>query len=602
MSDTTEASTVRVRVKIWLSKRSTIPWLIALAMLLTASSLSGGLAADDFLHAVVFRDLSVPRPMSGPLDIFRFASGDPQNARALMDIGQFPWTADPTTRFAFFRPLAALTHGLDYVLWPSSPWAMHAQNMLWFAAALTCVAFVYRRLLGGTWVAGLALLLFAVDDTHGPTVGWIANRNSLIAMALGVPVLLLHTRTRRDGWAAGRWIAPLLFVVALLAGESALAIVAYLFAYAVHLDRGSLRERVVSLLPYAGVLVAWRAVYTHLGYGVSGSGLYLDPGHQPFEFVLAVARRLPFLLLGQFAVPRSDWAQTYEYVAPTGLAWMLAYAALALALLGAAMYRVWRRDPVARFFATGLVLAAVPVCGAFMSDRLLLFVGVGAMGLVAKLVEGALSFGERTASAFLLFVHLGLGPPLLALRAHFNDYQVWIDAADKTIPRSADVTTKTVVIVNPPNDLFFCYVPAVRAVRGEPAPARIRGLADVVTRVDVTRIDERTLRVRPSEGFLGHEPERMLRGAVRSLKVGSVVETPGMTVTVSALTSDGRPAEALFRFDEPLEAPSLRWLSWTREGFAPWTPPPVGEVVHLPAHDVRRAVLDIEDMLTEPRH
>ena len=47
-----------------------------------------------------------------------------------------------------------------------------------------------------------------------------------------MPVVLLHDRWRREGWRAGAWIAPLWLGVALGAGESALAIAAYLFAYA----------------------------------------------------------------------------------------------------------------------------------------------------------------------------------------------------------------------------------------------------------------------------------------------------------------------------------------------------------------------------------
>ena len=87
---------------------------------------------------------------------------------------------------------------------------MHAHSLVWLALALFGAALVYRRLLGATWVAGLATLLYAVNDTHGPAVGWIANRNAVIAIALALPVLWLHDRWRRDGWTPGAWLAPLL--------------------------------------------------------------------------------------------------------------------------------------------------------------------------------------------------------------------------------------------------------------------------------------------------------------------------------------------------------------------------------------------------------
>ena len=152
--------------------------------------------------------------------------------------------------------------------------------------------------------------------------------------------------------------------------------------------------------------------------------------------------------------------------------------------------------------------------------------------------------------------------------------------------------------MNPPNESFGVYVPAVRAVRGAPCPKRIRMLASVSTEVTVTRDGPTTLRIRPSHGFLEHEAERILRSSERPLVTGSVVHVAGMTATVTELTPDGRPAEALFRFDVPLEDPSLVWLRWARDGYEAWTPPAVGETVILPAWDFRRFMLDTEAKLS----
>ena len=168
----------RDRAKAWLASRQSTKWIVALGALLVASSLTGPLVANDFFHAIVLRHISFPQPQSGPFNLFRFANGNASTAKAMMNIGQFPWPADPTCRFAFFRPLAAATHVLDYALFPSSPLLMHAENVAWSALATIAIAAVYRRFLGATWVAGLALLFYALDDTHGQAVGWIANRNA----------------------------------------------------------------------------------------------------------------------------------------------------------------------------------------------------------------------------------------------------------------------------------------------------------------------------------------------------------------------------------------------------------------------------------------
>src|SRR5262249_10530241 len=138
-----------------------------------------------------------------------------------------------------------------------------------------------------------------------------ANRNALVALVLAVPALLIHDRARRDGWAPGRWLAPLVFAVSLGAGESSIAIVAYLVAHALWLDRGSVRDRMIALAPYLAIVIAWRALYAKLGYGVGGSGIYIDPGADPAAFLTAAGTRIPLLLTGQLGLPWSDIASLY---------------------------------------------------------------------------------------------------------------------------------------------------------------------------------------------------------------------------------------------------------------------------------------------------
>ena len=582
-----------------LAMKAATGWCVLLGVVFSAGSLRIGLFGDDFFHAAILRDLDVPHPTSGHFDLFRFANGDPRSGHALMNFGQFPWTADPAARLAFFRPLSAATHVLDYALWPDAPWLMHAHSLFWFALTLLAAGAAYRRFLGPTWLAGFATLLFAIDDTHAPAIAWVANRNVFLAFALAFPVLLLHDRRRKGGAPVLPWLGAALFVLALLAGESALAIVAYLVAYAIHLDSGSWKSRAASIAPYAVLIVLWRLAYSHLGYGVSGSGVYLDPGRHPLEFLAALPRRLPLLLLGALGAPRSDFASLYEYLGPAALPAVVAGATVTLLLLAGAAYRTWRGSPVVRFFTTGMLLAMLPVCAAPIGDRLLVFASFGALGLVANMIAGAVTVGERVAAGYLVVFHVVLAPLQLVVRTGLINYEQGIDEADVTIPETPDVTSKTVVLVNPPNDAVACYIPILRAVRGEPMPARLRALADVVEDLDVTRVDERTIRVKPADGFLGHELERMVRSNIRGFSIGSTVDLDGMRVTITALTPDGRPGEAEFRFDSSLDGPSFVWLVWSAHAYAPWSPPRIGETTRLPAHDARWILHDIENRISK---
>ncbi|MCC6998975.1 MAG: hypothetical protein IT370_30460 [Deltaproteobacteria bacterium] len=581
----------------WLERRLSSRWApvaaIALAVALMLPSLSTGLVADDHLHEVMLRSPApIPALAGRRFDPFRFAPGDPAATQALQDAGVFPWTADPHARLAFWRPLAAATHVLDHALWPDSAPLRHLHNLAWFALALLAVAAVHRRFLGATWIGALALLLYAIDDVHGPAVGWIANRNAMIAVALSLPALVWHDRWVRDGWRPGALLAPLALALGLGAGEAALAVTAYLAAYTLHVDRARWATRVAHLVPYLVVVVVWHLIYVHLGYGASRSGIYLDPGGDLVAFAAAIPRRAPGLLASQLALPWSDLVSLYPYLSPRLPLIMLGLALLVLAGVAWLLAPLWRRDDKTRFFATGMLLAVLPICATFPADRLLWFVGLGATGLLARLLaEPRTTRARKLAAGTLIAIHLVLAPLFLLLRSRTMDtVERPLARAEASIPRTPDITGKTVVLVNPPSDLLAAYVMVTRASRGTPAPARLRWLAAGTSAAEVERVDARTLRIRPARGYLADTAERMLRSPRARFAVGDHVDLSGLRVEVTALSPDGRPAEASFSFDVALDDPSLLLLQWSRGGYVPFTPPPPGGHVTLPGTSFLDAV------------
>jgi hypothetical protein len=571
--------------------RRAAPWIIILVGLaLAAPAITADFAVDDYFHRVVERpDPGIPGLHSHPLDLFVFVDGDPHDAALLRDQGMYSWWTDPQLKLAFWRPITSLTHALDHALWPDSAPAQLAHNLLWLALALVTVWIFFRRFFAVRWIAVLALALYAFDDSRGPVVGWIANRNALIALALALPVVVAHDRWRRDGWQPGRWLAPAAFALSLGAGESALAIVAYLAAHALWLDKGSRRDRLVALAPYAIITVAWRVLYVKLGYGVVGSGIYLDPGAHPGAFASAAVVRIPFLLAAQLAGLWSDFASGYPVLGITAV--MLAIAVALVAAVGLACARLLRRDATARFFATGMLLAAVPIASTFPADRLLSFVGVGGMGLVAQLIAAALrdraQLGDGrlrrglciAVALFMVVVNLVLAPPFLVLRSRsMVAVDRVIDRADAGIPDHGNV-----IIAAVPNEAFTSYIPVIRESEHRARPAHLYWLATVVTPVTLERLDERTLRVTPEGGYLRYEIDRMMRS--RPFTLGERIPLTGVELEVERLTSDGRPASILAHFTMPPE--SFTWLRWQGNSYVPYHPPAVGAREVLPAVDLR---------------
>src|SRR5512145_2064175 len=114
---------------VWLHRSLSSPrasiGIITVALVLASPALSVGLVADDLIHQVMLREPGLSGMSRHPLDLFRFASGDPRKAHELMNEGIFAWWTNPHTVLAFFRPVSSLTHWFDYRVWPNCPWLMH---------------------------------------------------------------------------------------------------------------------------------------------------------------------------------------------------------------------------------------------------------------------------------------------------------------------------------------------------------------------------------------------------------------------------------------------------------------------------------------------
>ncbi len=579
--------------------RPGLPWAsLTLALILVSPCLVAGLVADDYIHILrLSPDVGMPGFDKAPLDLFTFASGEEAQRRSLMEEGLFAWWTAEDFQLAFWRPLSSATHVLDQVLWPRSALLRHAHSMVWFGVLLGVLALVYRRF-HVPWVAHLALLLYALDDARGFVLSFVANRNALIAAALALGALAAHDRWRRSSWTTGRWLAPLLLGLGLLAGESAVAVSGYLLAHALFLDTGAVGTRLCRLWPYAAFSVAWMTAYRVLGYGTRGGGIYLNPLDEPAAFLGALIERMPVLLLAQSGGFVSDlWL-----VIPPGARLVVhGIALVGLISAGWLLWPLWRRDPVARFWTLGLLLATVPISATFPMDRLLVLTGVGAMALVAQLLAHALEdpgaarptrrMAVRTAAATLVFVHLVLAPLVLPLRAlSVRFLNAWTARATAAIPEGEAVRGKTVVVLRAPADGSVGYTLVERAALGVPGPERLRLLASGLGSVQVSRLDERTLRVRPAYGFYSTEGERMVRGLSRPFRIGDEVRLADLQVLVTGVNAEGRATEAVFRFDRPLQDPSLLWFSWQGAGLVPYSPPAVGVAHTLGQIDLGAAV------------
>ncbi len=560
-------------------------WVVVVSLLLASPALFSPLVIDDHVQQIIVRP---DRHYGGFEDpgrsLFSFADGSPTQRAALMEEGLFSWWTDPEFKLSFWRPLSAATHRLDFRLWIDDAVWIHAHSLLWFLLLLVALSRLYKRF-HEPKVAVMALALYAIDDARGFVLSVACNRNALIAAVFGVGALIAHDRWRRDGWRPGAALGPLLLVVGLLAGESAVAVLAYLFAYALSVDTGALRERLGRLIPYVVVVVLWQILYGHLGYGADGSGVYVHPLSEPLRFVAKLLERAPVLAAAQFAGPPSDlWVP----LPPRLAAGVYVFVLLVLAGVGKLLWPLISEDKVVRFWVLGALLSLIPVSATFTMDRLLVFVGIGASGALACLFERAVrlspSGGRRWGVVGLVVVHLVLAPICLPARASVAvGMEALFALADESVPDDPSIVNKSLVVVIVPADGAVGYVTTSRAGRGVPRPRNLRMLAQGYGEVQVTRLDARTLRLRAAGGFYQARPEAMVRSPATRSFVGEIISLSNMTVTVTRVNEDGHAAEADFRFASALESPEWLWTQWHEGRLLPWTPPPLGASSVVPS-------------------
>lgn len=577
--------------------------LAGLVALLCLPGLGVGYQIDDFVQQAVIRGIDPAGDRAPLAEMFAFMDGDPDRNRQLQDLGIVPWWSTLDLKARLWRPVTVLTHLVDDAVARDNAVLAHAHSIAWMVALALAALALFRRVHGSTTVAGLATLIYAVDEAHGLPTGWLANRNALITGVFGITTVLLYDRARRLSWRPGLLLAPLSLLVGLLAGEAAIAATAYLFAYAVFLDRPAtpdddspeparppLLSRLLPLAPFAVVVIGWRCVYSALGYGTHSSGLYIDPATDPGAFLGVAPHRILSLLGDQFA---SLPSMVSAFIEPSHR-WMLAAAALPpLLLLAWLGRRLLRGSPEAGFWLTGMLLATLPVAATFPAARLLTFVGLGGAALTAMLIARALlgiggavtalPRGARPTAWALLMLHLLLAPLLLP-------GQVWspkilgdfmFNPCDVALPDDPSIEGKTAIFVNS-NDLCVAYMKYRRLIQGRPAPLRARLLASAIYSIDVTGVDSHTLDVHIPAGMQSTAADTLLRSPEDPFPVGATIELEGMSFEVLSWNDVGLVDRVRVRSEVPLRDPSLVWRCAIDRAPAVFVPPEPGETVHLP--------------------
>ncbi len=557
---------VPARLQRLLARPHAARGVVLLGVLLCAPSLWNGLNLDDVLLAARFADGAAT-----PWNMFDLFGG----AAPLVAPQDDPWWHHDAMRLQLMRPLAALTHMFDLRLFTSPVW-MHLHSLLWYGLLLAAVGRLYRTTMPGAHVWAPALLLYAVDHSHGMVVGWLAARGAIVGALGAVLCLLAHDRWRTRGRWSDAVLAALALSAALLANEGAVGAGGYLAAYALCRERGPWWRRAASLVPAAVIVVIWRACTVAAGYGAAHSGFYFDPASEGAWFLGRAVVHAILMIGSQVFVPVGE---------ALGMAPGL-YGPGAVVVAGLLAGVLWlargelRGSPSLRFWAVGALLSALPLGATLPTDRQLLLIGVGVFGFAgAWLAEPPTRPRPRIVRGLAwawLGLHLVVSPLLVPLRAT-SPAQIHGLAESATAAVVTATPPRQVILVRVPNDLVMLYGRAGWRLHARPFPGSLQYLYAGLGELTITRIDAHTLELRPADGWLRAPLDRLHRAADDELRAGQQIHRAGLTVMIVEATDDGRPTVVRVRLDRPLEDPGLAWYTWEGRTPRPVQLPAIGE-------------------------
>lgn len=577
------------------------PYTAALiaTMLVASPTLFFGFFIDDYFLMLT---LDGKTPFHTTFDLFQFSPGTPEANAPFQADGAMPWWALSDLKIHFMRPLSCAFMAFDRTVFGELAILYHAHTLLWYLLLCGAVAALFRRTLP-VGAGALALLLYGIDESHWLPVGWWCNRNAIVAAAPAMWGVVAHLRWREDGWRPGLPLSLLGLTAGLAGGETAVGALGYLIAYEVLGRKDAWLVRARAMAPGLMLGVAYLLVYKALGYGVHGSGVYIDPVGEFGAFLGQVPQRTILLMGAMFLnIPCEPATLFTSLVFPLVLTGLLA-----LGFIVWALRRTWPALPeptrrAALWLAAGALLSLPPVLATFPSGRLLMLPSIGGAALLGIAAHAAWTQWnakrpamDRTVLVTIVVLHI-LVPPLLwslmtvgvrHLDQRARDVLTWTQADDRPLEG------RKVITICAYDPIMAIYPRLFRMYLGLPFPDTWHTLSAALADHRLTRVNDRQLELEIVDGELLANPiEHLIRSPQYPVRPGDIFSVDAFEVEVLSCGSHG-PNKMRFTFPLPLEDPRYCWLTWRDAQHRPLTLPAIGESIELPRQPglIERAVL-----------
>lgn len=558
---------------IKLCRPSRMLWLgPLLGFMLSVPFLFSGFKLDDhlFKQQVIDKSLYIHRAV---WDYFNWVSSDTEAAGYRERGIYLDWLTPDAFRFRPFRPLASIVHAFQFRFFGDSPWIMHIVLALLYALLIFLCAKLLTRFSLSSAAVGIGILIFAVDDTHSYSSASIMSYNTMLCCGFGLFALLMHDRWRQRKSNSGLMLSIAGFLLSLLSSEGGLAFMGYLLAYALFLEPGTWKKRAASLIPGVLVTAGYLVFYSIQHFGAKCFTAYLSPADEPWMSTLTVLSNTVVFTLSKI-LSLSPLTAVLQLTGAGGVV----VAAVLLAIIAFIFRDFLVSNRTAAFFGTGMVLSIVPFTLGFISDRLLLWAGLGAAGLLGELFtsQSAKTGKPQRIFAKTLLVFNTVFSLILFIPTPFLALFSWDNGA---LALEKKVPSQNTVLLNSSNGFSFLYAPAIRCEKGKAWPEHFYYLYCGMDTLTVKRTGERTLLATPSKGWFPSEYERSRRPKQLYFKQGDTINLQLMTAVIEKASGDGRPLGVSFTFKRDFS--EFAWMRWTKNGPEKCEAPAMGEEMRL---------------------
>lgn len=531
-------------------------------MLVCVPTLWAGFMADDhYIRARFlapgfipsFRDFSF-------FGLFSIAEGTQSNLGQLVKQGLLPWFTEVDFHFKLSRPLAEISHAVDFWSWPNSPLLMHLHHLIWLSAFYFSVVLLYRRLFTeNALLFSIALAWVVLDGNMSQTIVWLAARNTIMAATFSVISLYFYVVADQDRKMSYLVLSIVSYALAIFSSEFALGGAGYFLAYCIWMQSGGYK-RFFRLAPFVLVGCIWATLYLIGKQGVAGSSFYVDPISDPTGYLLTLLNRFPAYIFHQlFFIPFS----TFTFIEHFNAWWWLEFSGVVLFCW---LARTTLQFDKFKFLIAGALFALLPISASPGGPRILMLAGIGFSPVIAYLIQ-ALVTHETSKN----LRKIGLG--FLAFHAFSFLFWMFLFTYEMTIidvrnvqepaqrlPVSSVDSSKQWIVLNSPAIFWSNQFPLIRAAEGRINPAAWYLSGVEGDAIDVVQDTSNSLVITSDKGFMNNPIHYFLRKKSTAFEINKTLTFPGMKVTVLKLSKDGRPHQVRYEFDRPLDAENTLFL------------------------------------------